>query len=532
MKKYFEFLLLGIFIYLIQSCASIAPPKGGEKDTSKPRVQKTFPKNGTVNFKGRTIKYYFSEWVQEDKLREQIIITPNVNDFEVKVAKNILSLKFDSNAFKPNTTYNINLRDGIKDLTEGTRSDSTSLVFSTGSFLDSLIVEGKVIFGENNLRSNNITVALFAETDTFNLDKQVPLYSTKTDSSSKFSIQNIKPGQYYLYCFKDENSNSKYDKNKEPIGYLEDKINLTSSLSITNINIFLDDYEKPRIILKENKKKSLTYLEYNKSLVDFSISSSNTTRKILPYVKDKSVALFTDKVSSDSVKLILKSLDTKDNYGADTLGLILNYVDTSKCFLQCYPSPNSQLEPMDSIEIVLSKPYVAFNPLIAIKNGKEEWSSENLKDKYTIRELPLKGSISIHYKGKWNDTVRIIVYPKAFVPISGYIKDTLKALYTKKDAEKYGSIGGSVNTDKNNILVQLLSKDNKVIRQIDYKKDFLFEYLNDGEYKIRVVVDDNRNRKWDQGNYKTRKMPEAIYHYTDPIKLKSNWEILDLKISF
>jgi len=517
---------------LLNSCASIAPPQGGEKDVLKPRLQKTNPKNGTVNFKGTTVKYYFSEWVAEDKLREQIIITPEIENFEITVAKNILTLKFDTGSFKPNTTYNLNLRDGIKDLNEGIRSDSTSLVFSTGKYLDSLTLNGEVFFGEDNKKSINIIVSLFIATDTFNIEEQRPIYSTKTDSSSRFVIQNIKPGKYYLYTYKDENNNSKYDKNKEAIGYLKDEINLTSSISVYYINIFNEDFEKPTITYRENKKKSLAKIEYNKDITDLSLRLLSGTKKILPHLKDKTVTLYTDQPSSDSVKVIFTSTDRLNNVGIDTLPLLLNYIDTTRCMIQTIPSTGSEIESGDSVEIFLSKPYNNFEQRIKIKNGREELSNNELTAKYLINRHPLKNSISIISKNGWQDSIRITVYPQSFIPINGYVKDTTKISYTKKDPEKFGTIGGRITTSKENLLIQLLTSDKKVIKQIANKREFLFGYLPDGEYRIRVIIDENKNQKWDQGDYRSRKAPEAIYHYPEAIKLKSNWEILDLNISF
>ena len=52
-----------------------------------------------------------------------------------------------------------------------------------------------------------------------------------------------------------------------------------------------------------------------------------------------------------------------------------------------------------------------------------------------------------------------------------------------------------------------------------------FQYLKPGKYLIRVIFDDNENRKWDTGNYLKRIQPEEIQYYRDTIDVRSNWDM-------
>lgn len=45
-----------------------------------------------------------------------------------------------------------------------------------------------------------------------------------------------------------------------------------------------------------------------------------------------------------------------------------------------------------------------------------------------------------------------------------------------------------------------------------------------GVYTIQVIVDENKNLKWDTGDYKTRRQPETIISIPGTIDIKSNWE--------
>lgn len=518
---------------LLHSCANIAAPKGGPKDEKKPKVVRTFPLNNSTKFRGKRVIYVFNEWIDENKLKEQIIITPRLENYETVINKNTLTIKFDTAGLKKNTTYYFNLREGIKDLTEGNKTDSTTLVFSTGEYLDSIELKGNVKKIIENTTEINNTVNLYEVTDTFNLQKSTAVYQTKTEINGNFSITNIKPGKYFLYAFKDENNNSKFEPNKEYIAYENKEFYLNNSYSSIYLNMVKEDHEKTKIKFIDKKKKSITELEFNKEIKDLTIKQLKGNNKlILPYINGKKVKLYPNEVSNDSTMLEIESKDELNNIGKDTVLLVFNYTDTSKCTYSTIPSNSSELEPKQEIEIQLSRPYKSFKNNISLKLGKTEYKNDELLKIATIKEDKLFGKILLIPKNEWNDTLKITIYPTSFEPINGYFKDTIKLRYIPKSLERYGSIGGRIECNSDKLIVELTSKEGKTIKQIFGKKDFLFNYLTDGEYKIRVIEDTNENKKWEQGDYRTRTLLEPIHHYPEIIKLKSSWEILDVKIAF
>ena len=52
-----------------------------------------------------------------------------------------------------------------------------------------------------------------------------------------------------------------------------------------------------------------------------------------------------------------------------------------------------------------------------------------------------------------------------------------------------------------NEIVELLDKDEKVIRTAPAEAETVFRYLNPGDYFLRLFIDTNGNGKWDTGNY-------------------------------
>lgn len=533
-KTLFHLLLSSLVCFLLHSCANIAAPPGGKKDEKKPKLTKTVPINGSSQFKGKVVAFTFDEWVDENKLKENLIITPKIDDDKYKhsVNRNVFTISLDSGALKPNTTYYFNMRQGLKDITEGNTSDSVSLVFSTGSTLDSLSLKGQTLFILDNKKEKNVSVALYPISDTFQIETAKPYYLTPTDENGQFSFSYLKQGVYLLYAFKDENSNGKYEKNKEFIAYLPKPIEIQSSGYTEDLLLVKEDHEKPRVRNIETNKKKITKIQYKKPIKSLNIKNLNMyNMNILYTFKKDEVSIFSNRVMKDTVQLILQAFDFSGNEAIDTVKTVSLYVDTSRVSIAALPNSGSEIEPTDSIQILLSQPFQKFDNQIQIKTQGAIFKGQDLEKIVTIKEVPNQALITLQPKSPWTDTVTITCFPKSFIPISGYLKDTLKAKYTLKTMEKYGSIGGMVETSSPNTIVQLVTKDGKVIKETT-KLKFLFDFLTDGEYRIRVVEDLNQNGKWDQGDYRTKQQPEPIHHYPDVIKLKSNWEILDVKIAF
>jgi uncharacterized protein (DUF2141 family) len=518
---------------ILHSCANIAAPKGGPKDEKKPKVVRTFPINNSTKFRGKRVMYVFNEWIDENKLKEQLIITPRLENYETSINKNTLTIKFDTAGLKKNTTYYINLREGIKDLTEGNKTDSTTLVFSTGEYLDSIELKGNVKKALENTVEINNTVNLYEVTDTFDLVKSTAVYQTKTELNGNFNITNIKPGKYFVYAFKDENNNGKFEPNKEYIAYESKEIDLNNSLSSIYLNLVKEDHEETKIKFIEKKKKNVNELEFNKEIKELKIKQlKGNGMLIFPYINGKKVKLYPNEINNDSTIIEIESKDELNNIGKDTVGLVFNYTDTSRTTFSTTPSNSSELEPKKEIEIQLSRPYKNFNKNISLKLGRTEFKNEEILKIASIVEDKQFGRITLIPKNEWNDTIKITIYPTSFEPVSGYFIDTIKLKYIPKSIEKYGSIGGKIECNSNKLIIELTSKEGKIIKQIFGEKNFLFNYLTDGEYKIRVIEDINENKKWDQGDYRTRTLLEPIHHYPDVIKLKSSWEILDVKLAF
>ena len=140
-----------IFVLIIIGCATQVPPSGGPLDTTPPEIVKTYPENGTVNFKGNYVEVEFSEYVDKRSVQDAIYISPYIQgEIQYKWSGRKLKLVFPEK-LKDSTTYVITFGTEIKDLNAGNKmKESFTLAFSTGSAIDSGSIEGKIFSNKGN----------------------------------------------------------------------------------------------------------------------------------------------------------------------------------------------------------------------------------------------------------------------------------------------------------------------------------------------------------------------------------------------
>ena len=59
--KFNTFLI--VTFLLLQSCANMLAPTGGQKDITYPKIVKSYPENYSKNFKGKKIEIEFNEYI-------------------------------------------------------------------------------------------------------------------------------------------------------------------------------------------------------------------------------------------------------------------------------------------------------------------------------------------------------------------------------------------------------------------------------------------------------------------------------------
>ena len=555
------------FIIIISSCAKISPLEGGYKDTLSPVLIYSNPKNHSINFKEKVFSFEFDEIIDASELSQKLIISPYLNSRpELKFKKNSLLLTFDS-SFKENTTYILNFADGVKDITEGNPAKNTKLVFSTGNKIDSSFVSGFVLDPLKNKFIDGALVVLYNKKDSLGLFNKKPLYFSFSNKDGSFLIENIKPGEYKMYSFIDENESFVAEAKNEAFGYVPNSLKLDSFVSNINISLFKENPQKLKLDRKRERGLvyELTYSKYikrvnvyTKNFINYSLNDNNLLR------------FYKDSLKKDSTFVVIEAFDSLQEKTIDSLFVSFGKESkrVSKLSHQLKTSNRNDLDDTLLLNFSFSKPinnklfsfsfYVDTIFYTGPYYSKSIWNKNKTKNKTkvylnqnaiglfvdSLRNKAIADSLvyekdSIYtlfknyYKNLKKDRVFFVVPRGSVVSIE---KDTLNKIeknFLFRGKDFYGSVSGSISGLGNNIIIQLISEDlNRTYKNKELNNIFYFNKVEPGKYYIKIIKDNNKNNKWDYGSILKDVGSEEIVYYKEKIEVRSNWTIEDLIINF
>lgn len=530
-----------VFIETLFSCAQIVAPTGGKKDTLAPKLVRVFPNNQSKNFHGTLIELQFDEYVNVDNIKQQLVITPSLTEgYETKIMPKGVRLTLNA-PLKENTTYNLNFKETFKDITERNPAKNVRLVFSTGNVIDSLKVDGEVMNVLSGKPMMDVSVGLYQYSDTLKPAKNKPYYFTKTDSLGKFNMENIAAGKYRIYAITDLDNNSLYAEAKEMIGFVRDTINLQSNLSTLKIAMSKNDKTKNKVS-KSRATSSYYFVEYLKPIKSFKVSFAKTSDSIIyQQVGSNSIRFFNiKKNSTDTLKVQIAVTDSLERVFTHEQKIKFKVPSKKEndnikeeLTTKITPDANDDVEPKSlAYTLTFSKPI-------------RSWSIDSIKAiSDTIKKIPVSKEL-IHWNKdmtemnivfkeviRAKENISIQFQKGAFISIEGDSSMYIKTLNPIKDPELYGTIGGEVtNKQKKNFIVQLINEQGQVIQELFNTPAYNFTFVKAGLYTIRLVVDENGNRRWDTGDVDKNSLPEPILFIKDKIKLKQNFELTGFNFS-
>jgi uncharacterized protein (DUF2141 family) len=554
--KHTHWILYCLFIF---ACARQTTPTGGPKDSIPPTLIGSYPRHGQINFKGNNIQLTFSETIILNNPREQLIITPGLPENVDATAKKS-QVTIDLNQpLEENTTYTINFRDAVQDITEKNPARNLKIAFSTGPYLDSLAIEGYAFDLLAGKPIKDATVAIYAA-DTFNIFQHKPPYFTKTDEEGYFKLENLKPGSYRIYGIQDKNKNLVIDSKSESYGFLSSYIILTSNIDDLSIPLVRLDSRPLRLM---NARPDLTYFSVNtsKSLTDFNINSSTDEHIIASFGKDQSnVRIYNTFENKDSVQINFSARDSINNQLDTTLYVKFSTRAQKPDPFEVTPSGLSVIGPKALLQgtINFSKPLLKINydslffridSINTIPITADDINMDSLRNRLTIKKSFDKTLLPKVTDARTPNVNRTKKQSGTDTPIenqfyfgkAAFISIELDSSQQKSETvkptklEDTGIIFVAVETGAQYYFVQLLDKQLNIVQAKTGSSRIAFEDVKPGEYQLRLVLDDNNDGKWSPGNFYDNKQPEEIIFYRNDkgspiVTLKANWELGPLLI--
>jgi hypothetical protein len=296
--------LLFIFLLIISGCANQTTPTGGPKDEVAPKLLSSDPENNEVNFTEKTITLRFNEYIKEEKLKEQLIISPSIeNPYTTKINKQQFELEFE-NQLDSATTFTFNFRNGIQDITENNPAEDLILTFSTGAYIDSLNIQGSAYNLLTGAVKNDWIAGLYLPSDTLNPFNSKPRYFAKTDSAGNYSLRNLTAGVYELYLWEDKNSNLQINSFDEIYGYYPEQLNIDQDLRGLRIPLLLNFSDSLQLVSARAIGPNFL-IRMNKPFISYSLTPNDTSKIIysIAQQEDYSIKIYNISTKKKYIKL-------------------------------------------------------------------------------------------------------------------------------------------------------------------------------------------------------------------------------------
>ncbi|WP_452229039.1 MULTISPECIES: Ig-like domain-containing protein [unclassified Lacinutrix] len=518
---------------IIVSCANRGNPAGGPKDVTAPKIVKSTPENYTTNFNGKEIKIYFDEYVKMKNLTKQLIISPPMDPAPevtpIGTASKFITIKINDTLLE-NTTYAFNFGNSITDNNEENPYSYYKYILSTGSYIDSLSVKGEISDATLRKPDDFVSVRLYEIDSTFNdsiVYKKLPKYVTNTlDSTTTFSIDNMKAGKYMLVALKDANQDNKFQQLTDKIAFYKNYITVPTDSTFT-LKLFKEEADftviRPRLVAGEK-----IAFGYQGDYKNTEISTSSIVPDNFKYTITKDAK--TDSLNywymprlkdTDSLLFTVKNKNYTENF-------TVKISDQPRDSLKIVAASKGTLNFKDDFKLTANIPLVKFN-----EEQLTILDKDSLKVAYKTTLDTLSNTYSFAFDKTEDNKYTIQVLPEAFTDFFENKNDTLNYRLSTKNFADYGNVRITLFNAKYPIIAQLTDDKGEIKAEIysTEPEPLDFRYLDPAKYYLRVIFDTNKNQKYDSGSYLKKRQPERISHFNEVIEVRANWDpIIDFTL--
>ena len=245
-----HFLLFAFLVLFFSQCAKKGRPGGGPKDEDAPLFVTANPPYESINFDKNEINIYFNEYIKLKDLTKQLIISPPLNPANPSLISpqgspsKFINIKI-LDTLKENSTYIFDFGNSVQDNNESNVLERFKYVFSTGTYIDSLTLEGNVKNAFKSEDLKNIKLLLYRLDSSYSdsaVYKRKPDYVTSSLDTSNYKFSNLRKGNYLLVALNDERSDYLFNPKTDEIGFLNDTITLPRDSIVKDvISIFKEE---------------------------------------------------------------------------------------------------------------------------------------------------------------------------------------------------------------------------------------------------------------------------------------------------
>jgi uncharacterized protein (DUF2141 family) len=530
---------ISIFLVLVCiGCAKKGNITGGLKDTIAPTLKISFPENFSTNFKGNQIKLTFDEYIKLKGIEKQLIVSPPMKNEPLIIPSTVtkyLTIQI-KDTLQPNTTYSFNFGQSIADNNEGNPLNQFKYVFSTGPYIDSLALGGRVKDALEKEVESFVSVMLYEVNEKFK-DSMVytnpPRYITNTlDSLKTFRLENLKAGKYLLVAMKDRNNNNKFNPKTEKIGFHKQYVTIPND-TVYEIELFKEALPfkayKPfqasgnRLVVAYDGKQ-----DFSKSKPKIILKNNNQTLEsiVTQFPKKDSLQVWFKPTKVDSLLMNIK----KEGYGNDFSVKIKNQ---KKDTLSISAVQTGILNMRDQFTLESSTPLVKIDPTkIKLTDATAKIVA------FTHRYDDFHQKLVFDFKKVPSEKYEFKLLPGALTDFFEKSNDSLIYKLNTRSETDYGNVTVVLSNAKRfPIIIELTNSKGEVLATEFTQKEnrVVFTSLEPAKYTLRAIYDDNKNQKYDSGNFLEKRQSEEVIYFSKEVDVRANWEVeqaFDLNIPY
>lgn len=561
----------GLALLLIGCANRGIGPQGGPRDSIPPQLVKEIPLNRTTNFNAKKIEITFNEYIQGDNVVDNVLLSPPMKQMpDIRfVGKKVLVQLNDT--LKPQTTYTIDFGRAICDFTEKNPLPSYRYAFSTGEVIDSMSVEGTVLNSEDLKPAIGVMVGAYANLADSVFEHQAFDYVSKTDSTGYFRIDNMRPGLYSIYALQDISRDYFYQPGEglafgltaESRFLKVDSLAVDSTIVDSLPTLYFFKEEKVRQYLQRGLRPEAYQLQF---LFSGKHDSVPTFRALRPsevdtsYSDDKYVDWMpysrwsynetNDTIMvwlTDSVAIRQDSIFVEvSHYRTDSVYQLEHVIDTVKCI---YRAPrlterliadrkkqweNRKLKITSSLSgtAEVDKPLVLTFAMPADSITKDSitlWHKVDTVYTPLTYELKPLDDIGLKYEVAYpwqpGEAYEMRIDSGLVIDCYGKANDKTLVQFKRRPLEDYSTLRVYVEPANEQLRVQLLDKQEKMLRDVPLQKgQVYFEHLAPSTYKLRLYIDENNDGRWTTGDWMLKRQPEKVYNHDKELNMKANWD--------
>jgi hypothetical protein len=138
-----------------------------------------------------------------------------------------------TDTLQPNTTYTFDFGNAITDVNENNPFKNFTYTFSTGSYIDSLQLEGRVLLAEDGKIDSTLTVVLHSDLSDSAVVNKKPQYAARLDSAGRFRFTNLPKATYAIYAIGEAGYLRRYTSPTQYFAFADSPVVAGSTASVT-----------------------------------------------------------------------------------------------------------------------------------------------------------------------------------------------------------------------------------------------------------------------------------------------------------